>query len=117
MTIEEGYYGFGMNRVIYVKPGYDSKKYRKSYESHYGEVDEMITLEKNGYFDAGHYGDFSKTRTFVVDTCFTEYSYGYDTMIDMEFEGFHSYEFVIKLYRGLKTILRNEIINRIIYEN
>lgn len=81
IMVEEGYYGFGMNRVIYVKPGYDSKKYRKSYESHYGEVDEMITLEKNGYFDAGHYGDFSKTRTFVVDTCFTEYSYGYDTMI------------------------------------
>lgn len=37
--------------------------------------------------------------------------------IDMEFEGFHSYEFVIKLYRGLKAVLRNEIINRIIYEN
>jgi hypothetical protein len=79
---EEGYYGFGMDRVLYVKPGYDSKKYRKAYESNYGnEHDEMVTLEINGYFDAGNYADFSKTRTFVVDTCFTEYSYGYDTMI------------------------------------
>lgn len=81
IMVEEDYYGFGMNRVIYVKPGYDSNKYRKAYESHYGEVDEMITLEINGYFDAGHYGNFSKTRTFVVDTSFTGYSYGYDTMI------------------------------------
>jgi Mor family transcriptional regulator len=36
--------------------------------------------------------------------------------IDIEFEG-SNYEFVIKLQNRLKAILRNEIINKILYED